>query len=73
MIRLTLLDNSDIVVNADMVEFVEKTPDTVISLSTGRRIVVRESVDDVIDRVINYKRQMTVGAPQSIRQTAVGG
>lgn len=73
MIRLTLLDNSDIVVNADMVEFVEKTPDTVISLSTGRKIVVRESVDDVIDRVVNYKRQMIVGAPQSVGQTAVGG
>ncbi len=55
MIKVTRLDGSVHVVNADFIEFVEATPDTVISLTTGKKTLVRESVDDVIDAVIAFK------------------
>ena len=61
MIRITRLNNSEVVVNANLIEFVEATPDTVITLANDRRIIVRESVDDVMRQVVEFLR--TVYAP----------
>jgi len=55
MIKLEKLNGSQVVVNADLIESVEATPDTVINLATGNRYIVRTSVDDVIARVEAYK------------------
>lgn len=43
-------------VNADLIESVEATPDTVVTLTTGHKLIVEESVDEVIRRVVEYKR-----------------
>ena len=56
MVKLTLYNDADIVVNADMIESVERTPDTLISLNTGKKVMVKESVEDVISKVIAYRR-----------------
>ncbi len=58
MILLRRLDGSELVINIDHVLSVEKTPDTVITLTTGARLMVRESVDDIIQRAIDYHRQI---------------
>jgi len=58
MIRLTRINGEDIVVNANLIEFIESTPDTVLSLSTGRKVMVRQTVDDVIRRVAGYERSI---------------
>lgn len=58
VVRVTRLDGSEIVVNADLIETLEATPDTVVTLSTGRRFVVREPVEEVIERVIAYRRRL---------------
>jgi flagellar protein FlbD len=55
MIKVTRLNGKEFVVNADQIEFVESTPDTVISLISGKKIVVNESIDEVIEKVIQYK------------------
>ncbi|MCC6395757.1 MAG: flagellar FlbD family protein [Bacteroidetes bacterium] len=57
MIELTKLQNAKIVVNADMIEFVEATPDTIVTTSTGKKLMVQESVEKVIELVIAYKRR----------------
>lgn len=44
-------------VNADLIEMIEATPDTMVTLTTGKKILVRESVEEVIERVIAYKRK----------------
>ena len=59
MIRLKRLNNSDIVVNAELIQYLEETPDTVITLTTGNKIVVRENAEEVIKRVIDYKTIIT--------------
>ena len=56
MIKLTRLNQSEVVINAEMIEFVEAIPDTIISLISGKKIMVAESVDVVVDRVVEYKR-----------------
>lgn len=58
MIRLKRLNDKEFVVNCELIEFIEETPDTVITLTTGRKIVVKDSIEEVINKVISYKRQM---------------
>ena len=56
MIKVTRLNGQLIVINADLIEFVEEIPDTIVSLTTGKKIMVKESADEIIDFVIHYKR-----------------
>lgn len=58
MLRLTRLNGSELVVNAEIIELVEASPDTVVTLTTGRKLVVSEPVDEVIRRVIEYRRAL---------------
>jgi flagellar protein FlbD len=56
MIKLTLYNDADMIVNADLIELVERTPDTLITLSTGKKVMVKESVEDVISKVVAFRR-----------------
>ncbi len=58
MIKVTRFDQSEFWVNPHQIEFMEATPDTVISLVSGKKIVVRESVDELIDKIIEYRRKL---------------
>ena len=58
MISLTRLNDSKIVLNSDLIEFVEALPDTFITMTTGQKIVVKESVDDVVMKVTEYKQRI---------------
>jgi len=60
MIEVTRLHNQKIVVNADLIEFIEETPDTMISTTTGKKLLVKESVDEVISRVVAYRRRCLI-------------
>jgi flagellar protein FlbD len=57
MIKVTRLNDSELVINADLIEFVEAIPESIISLTTGKKIMVQETVDDIIDRVAEFKRR----------------
>jgi len=61
VIELTRLNGSVFVLNADLIETIEATPDTVISLVTGKKYVVREKVGEVIDRIVEFRRKTGVG------------
>jgi len=56
VIRLTRLNGDEFVVNADLIRFVEARPDTLVTLTTDERFMVREDVDEVVRRVIEYAR-----------------
>jgi len=55
MIYLTRLNGEVLAVNCELIEFIESTPDTVVSMTTGKKLVVTESIDEIIDRIIKYK------------------
>ena len=61
MIQLTRLNNHPLVVNSDLIKFVEQSPDTVITLLSGEKIVVRESAPDVLERVVQFRRSVLQG------------
>lgn len=58
MIKLTKLSNDKIYVNEILIEFIEETPDTVITLTTGKKIIVKESVEVVINEIIEYQNKL---------------
>lgn len=58
MITVTRLNDSELVINADLIEYIEAIPDTIISLTTGKKIMVKETVDEVISKVENFKRKI---------------
>ncbi|HZS51014.1 MAG TPA: flagellar FlbD family protein [Bryobacterales bacterium] len=58
MIRLTRLNHQPIVVNAELIEYLETTPDTVISLVNGQKMAVLETLDQVMAEIINYQREI---------------
>lgn len=63
MIKVTRLNQSEVYVNPDLIEFMEETPDTVITLTTGIKLVVEESAADVIDRIIEFRRRYYLDRP----------
>jgi flagellar protein FlbD len=63
MIGLTRLNGRPIVVNAELIETVEATPDTVVSLTSGKKFVVLESPGEVTERVMSYRQQAVSAAP----------
>ncbi|MCD6335849.1 MAG: endoflagellar protein [Candidatus Latescibacterota bacterium] len=60
MIRITRLNNTELIVNADLIEFIEATPDTIITLTTGQKLIASEPVEEIIERVIAFRRRITL-------------
>jgi flagellar protein FlbD len=56
MIRLTRINRVPLVLNADLIEHVETTPDTVIAMTNGQKFMVMESAEQVIEKVIEFRR-----------------
>jgi len=61
MIQLTRLNNTPLIVNSDLIKFVEQSPDTVLTLMNGEKIVVRESADKVLERIVDFRRRLLQG------------
>ena len=58
MIRLTRLNRAPMVLNSDLIEHIDVTPDTVITLTTGQILRVRESADEVVERIVEFRRHV---------------
>ncbi|MBM3327325.1 MAG: flagellar protein FlbD [Calditrichaeota bacterium] len=57
MIEVTRLDGRQMVINGDQVERIEALPDTIISLTSGRKVIVRESVGELVQRLLRFRSQ----------------
>lgn len=60
MIRVSRLDGTPLLVNIDQITWIEFNPDTVIALANGEKLLVRDSPDDIVSRVQDYKRSLLV-------------
>lgn len=61
LIKVKRLNHEEVVINAELIKTVESTPDTVITLTTGEKFVVEDSVDEVVEKVLNYRRSVLTG------------
>ena len=66
MIKLTRLNNNLLVVNCDLIKTLENAPDTVLTLVTGEKIIVRETTEQVLERVIAFRRAVLAGLAPSV-------
>jgi flagellar protein FlbD len=60
MIKVTRINDAPLVINADLIEFVEASPETIICLTTGKKIMVKQTIDEIIDRVAEFKRKASI-------------
>jgi flagellar protein FlbD len=58
MIKVTRLDGKEYYINPHQIESIEKRPDTTLLMLSGKYVVVREAVDEVIDRIVEYRRRI---------------
>lgn len=58
MIELQRLNSSLFHINSELIETIESTPDTIITTTTGRKYIVTETIDEVVQKVIKYKRNI---------------
>lgn len=58
MVRLTRLNHAPLVLNSDLIEHIDSTPDTVITLTTGQILRVRESAEEVVERIVEFRRRI---------------
>jgi flagellar protein FlbD len=66
MIYVTRLNHKPLVLNSDLIAQIEMTPDTVISLTTGEKIMVLESSDELVDKVVNFRRSIAAGPAKAV-------
>lgn len=58
MIKVKRINGEEFVLNCELIEYVEETPDTVITLINGKKVIVIESSDEIIEKVSSYKRSI---------------
>jgi flagellar protein FlbD len=63
MIHVTRLNHVSVILNSDLIEYIEVTPDTVISLTTGQKLMVLEPAEEIISRVVAYRRLIHSALP----------
>ena len=61
MIKLTRTSGKEFVLNADLIVEVQETPDTVITLNNGKKLLVKDSADDIINKVVTYRQKIMTG------------
>jgi uncharacterized protein YlzI (FlbEa/FlbD family) len=66
MIQLTRLNKCPLVVNCDLIKFIENTPDTVLTLVSGEKVVVLEPLNVVIEKVVEFRRMLLAGEPCAV-------
>jgi flagellar protein FlbD len=70
MIKLTRLTGEAFILNAELIEYVEARPDTFVTLTTGQRMVVAESMDEVMRRAVAYQQTKHLIPPTADRLAA---
>ncbi len=60
MIEVHRLNGKDIIINSDLIEIIESTPDTTITFTTGKILIVQESIEEIRASVIEYKRKLYI-------------
>ncbi|TYQ13166.1 UNVERIFIED_CONTAM: flagellar protein FlbD [Acetivibrio alkalicellulosi] len=66
MINITRLNGSKFVLNCEFIETLEKTPDTVITTINGKKIVVTETIEEIVEKVIQYKRKISFNNDENL-------
>jgi flagellar protein FlbD len=64
MVHLTRLNKTPLVLNSDLIEHLQSTPDTLITLTNGDHFVVRETPEEIVSKIITFRRRISAALPQ---------
>ena len=73
MIKLTRLGGEAFILNAELIRYIESRPDTFITLTTGERVVVTESMDEVLERAVRYQQTKHMMPPPQPKESVLAG
>lgn len=68
MIQVKRLDGQEMILNAELIFSIQKTPDTLITFTTGERLMVLEEIDDIMTKVISYRRYVNTPLPHVLEE-----
>lgn len=68
MVKVSRLQGKEFFVNPDMIEFIEETPDVVVSMISGKKVIVEGSAEDLIGRIVEYRLRTYGALPKVIRR-----
>ena len=68
MIKVSRLNSKEFYINPDLIEFIEETPDTVLTTTTGKKVVVEGPAEEVLQKIVEYKQRIFLGLPQKIQR-----
>jgi len=71
MIRITRLNHTPMILNSDLIEHIEMTPDTVIALTSGQKFMVLETTDEIIERVVSFRQSLIRNQPAQSTSVSV--
>jgi len=60
LIPITKLNEQKMIINCDLIELIESTPDTTLTMTTGRKIIIKESMDAVLEMIVTYKKSIAL-------------
>jgi flagellar protein FlbD len=63
MIKITRLNRTPLILNSDLIEHIEMTPDTVIALTSGQKYMVLETTEEIIERVVSFRQSLLRNQP----------
>jgi len=63
MIKLTRLGGKDFYLNSELIEFMERTPDTVLTLTTGKKVLVEQAPEEICERIAAFRRKAAYTLP----------
>jgi flagellar protein FlbD len=58
MISVTRLNGQEVYVNADLILFLESSPETILTLQNGKKVTVKETIPQVVDRIVQFKSRI---------------
>ena len=73
MIRITRLNHTPMILNSDLIEHIEMTPDTVIALTSGQKFMVLETTEEIIERVVSFRQSLIRNQPAQSTSVPVAG
>lgn len=72
MINVTRLNDTDLVLNCHLIESMEANPDTIITMTTGKKFMVQDSIDEVIKKTIEYNRRIYLRRTECLDDRGLG-
>jgi flagellar protein FlbD len=72
MIQLTRLNGVPLVVNSDLIKFMESNPDTVLTLVSGEKVIVSEAPSIVIEKIVDFRRKISAREPSELAESVNG-